>query len=45
MLDQNIKQLYLPKNTKFYIETIDVISGVPVLNNINIVSSYPLKYK
>ena len=43
LLEENIKQLYLPKNTKFIIETINVITGIPILNNINVVSSYPLK--
>ena len=43
ILDDNIKQLYLPRNKKFFIETIDVLSGIPILNNVRIVSSYPLK--
>ena len=43
MLDKNIKQLYLPRNKNFFIKTIDVISGIPILNNATIISSYPLK--
>ena len=42
-LDENIKQLYIPRNKNFFIDTIDIISGIPVLNNVRIVSSYPLR--